>query len=148
LAYSYGLYWGRNPKERPVKDLLITVDLEKPEKCGGFRIHVHGHPYYDALQGEMPHQVEVLTSQDNQHFTSRGSFNLKLHWKDLPANYMWPDSEQLHGCMFDLRLPQPVEARYVQFKINSPSSVAVTEVQALDKITYEPFDLRIALPNE
>ena len=148
LAYSYGLYWGRSSKELPVKDLLITVDLRKPEPCGGFRIHLHGYPAYDALKGEMPYQVEVLTSSDNQNFTSRGFFNLKLRWKDLPVNYMWPDSEQVPGYMFDLRMPQSIEARYVQFKINSPRSVGVTEVQALDSIKYEPFDLRVALPNE
>ena len=142
-AYSHGLYWKKN-----LKDLLITVDLEKPEQCGAFRIHVHGWPWYDAIRGEMPEQIEVLTSADNQTFASQGFFNLKLHWKDLPVNFMWPDSEQLQGHMFDLILPKPVEARCVQFKVNSPRATAITEVQALDWIKYEPFDLRIALPND
>jgi hypothetical protein len=96
----------------------------------------------------MPYQIELLTSSDNKTFSSQGLFDLKLRWKDLPVNYMWPDSEQVPGYMFDLLLPSPVETRYVQFKINSPKSVAVTEVQALDWIKHEPFDLRIALPNE
>jgi hypothetical protein len=141
-AYSYGCYWLRP------KDLLITVDLEKPERCGAFRIHVHGHPFYNAIKGEMPERIEVLTSSDNQAFTSQGFFNMKLRWKDLPVNYMWPDSEQLQGYMFDLVLPQPVDARYVQFKVNSARAVAITEVQALDTIQHAPFDLRIALPGE
>ena len=45
-------------------------------------------------------------------------------------------------------MPKPVEARYVQYKVNSPRAVAVTEVEALDFIKRQPFDLRITLPDE
>jgi hypothetical protein len=100
------------------------------------------------MKGEMPERIEVLTSTDNQTFASQGFFNLKLRWKDLPVNFMWPDSEQFQGHMFDLILPSPVEARYVQFKVNSPRATAITEVQALDFIAYRPFDLRLALPDD
>ena len=141
-AYSHGLLWN-GPK-----DVTITVDLEKPEKLGGFRVHVHGYPYPDAMRGGMPDKIEVLTSVDDKAYASRGFFNLKMRWKDLPADFMWPDSEQLQGHMFDLVLPARVEARYVRFKVASTRMVGITEVQALDAIKREPFDLRIALPNE
>jgi hypothetical protein len=144
-AYSYGLYW-----DHP-KDLRITVDLEQARQLGGFRIHVHGYPWLDAMKGEFPEKVEVLTSSDNKEFASQGQFNFNLRWKDVPVNFMWPDSEQFQGHMFDLILPKPapgVEARYVQFKVDSPRSVGITEVQALDWIKYEPFDLKIALPGD
>ena len=77
----------------------------------------------------MPERIEVLTSTDNQRFVSQGFFNLKLRWKDLPVNFMWPDSEAIQGHMFDLIAPKAVEARYVQFKVNSARSVGITEVQ-------------------
>jgi len=141
-AYSYGLLWG-SPK-----DVTVTVDLEKPEKLGGFRIHVHGYPCFDAMKGEMPEKIEVLTSVDGKEFANRGFFDLKLRWKDLPADFMWPDSEQFEGHMFDLALPAQVEARYVRFAISSTRMTGITEVQALDSIKRVPFDLRVALPKD
>jgi hypothetical protein len=50
--------------------------------------------------------------------------------------------------MFALVLPQPVEARYVRYKITSRRILDVNEVQVFDSIRYDPFDLRIALPDE
>jgi hypothetical protein len=141
-AYMHGLYW-----ERP-KDLAITIDLEKPEKVGAFRAHVHGYPWFDAMKGEMPERIEVLTSLDGKEFTSRGTFNLKLRWKDLSADFMWPDSERFEGHMFDLILPEQVDARYVRFQVASTRGAGITELQALDFIRKEPFDLRIALPKD
>ena len=41
-----------------------------------------------------------------------------------------------------------VEARWVRFKLLPKRAVAVTEVQALEWLKEEPFDLRIALPDE
>jgi hypothetical protein len=142
VAYSYGGYW-----DHP-SDLLITVDLEKAQKIGAFRTHVHGYPWFDAMKGEFPDKIEVLTSVDNKEFTSQGFFNFKLRWKDLPVNFMWPDSEEFQGHMFDLILQKPIEARYLQFKVNSTRSIGITEIQALDWVKHEPFDLRIALPDE
>jgi hypothetical protein len=43
---------------------------------------------------------------------------------------------------------RPVEARYVRFKVTPERALTVSEVQVLDFIRYEPFDLRIALPDE
>jgi len=110
--------------------------------------HVHGYPWLDALKGQMSDRIDVLTSTGGKTFTDRGRFNLRLRWKDLPADFMWPDNEQLFGHMFDLVLPQAVEARHVRVRINSSRMVGVTEVQALDSVKVEPFDLRIALPGD
>ena len=45
-------------------------------------------------------------------------------------------------------LGTPVSARYVKYKISPRRAVCVTEVQALKFIRYEPFDIRIALPDD
>ena len=70
------------------------------------------------------------------------------NWKDLPADPMWPDSERFEGHMFEPALEEPVEARYVRLRISSAPMTGITEIQAPDTIKYEPFDLRVALPNE
>jgi hypothetical protein len=128
------------------------VDLEKSEKVGGFRVHAHeAYPWFDAMKGQMPDRIEVLTSVNDEEYTSRGFVKLNLRWKDLPADFMWPDSEEFQGHMYDLVLPAPVEARYVRLKIaRIPTGriLGITEIQALDSIKREPFDLRVALPDE
>ncbi len=129
----------------------ITVDLGKPETCGAFRIHLTaGWPWPDALKGQFKDKVELLTSLDGKDFKSAGFFPMDLRFKDIAINYMMPDSETLQGCNFELIPPAPVTARYVRWKV-TPSAghaLVITEVQALDKITYAPFDIRIALPDE
>jgi hypothetical protein len=41
---------------------------------------------------------------------------------------------------------KPVQARYVQFKIQNARAFDVTELEVLDAISFKSFDLRIALP--
>ncbi len=41
-----------------------------------------------------------------------------------------------------------VQARYVRFKVSPERIVGISEVQALDFVKYEPFDLCIALPDD
>jgi hypothetical protein len=60
---------------------------------------------------------------------------------------MWPDDETCKGHNFELIPPNPVEARYVRFKVKCARRTAVSEVQVLEFIKYEPFDLKIALPD-
>jgi hypothetical protein len=43
---------------------------------------------------------------------------------------------------------KPVKARYVQYVITPKRNIDVTELEVLDSIKYEPFDLKIALPDE
>lgn len=143
IAPSFALCWdkGKTPE--------ITVDLGKSESCGAFRIHLSGgYPWWDALKQEVKDRVEVLTSADGKNYVSQGFFNLNLRWKDVPANLLMPDDETATGLLYELTPPQPVQARYVRFKITPERILTVSEVQALDFIKYEPFDLRVALPGE
>jgi len=140
-SYKYGAIWS-NPKE-PV----ITVDLGETRSCGAFRIQVGGYPWWDATAGEVKDKVEVLTSTDGREYKSAGFVNFRLRWKDIPVNYLWPQDERNCGYNFPLVLEKPVEARYVQFRLTPARIMSVSEVQALDFIRYEPFDLKVALPD-
>ena len=125
----------------------ITMDLGCVEKCGAFRIQVGaGYPWWDALKGQIKDTVEVLTSTDGQIYRSQGFVNLNLRWKNLPANHFWPDDEIIAAHLFELIPTVPQEARYVRYKITPARALTVSEVQVLDYIKYEPFDLRLALP--
>jgi hypothetical protein len=142
IGPSYALGWDKGTEPE------ITVDLGQPQHCGAFRIHLSGGwPWWDALKGEVQDQVEVLTSLDDQTYTSQGFFDLNLRYKDIPVNHMLPDDETGTGPTFELVPDRQVEARYVRYAITPARSLTVSEVQVLDSITYEPFDLRIALPD-
>jgi hypothetical protein len=140
-APSAALLWNKGQKPE------ITVDLGEQQKCGAFRIQLGaGYPWWDAVKGQFKDKVEVLTSTDGKEFTSRGFFDLNLRWKDLPVNHFWPDEEVIAGHNFELIPAAPVEARYVRYKLTPERSLTVSEVEVLDFIRYEPFDLRVALP--
>jgi hypothetical protein len=143
IGPGFGLCWdkGTNP--------VVTLDLGTVQRCGAFRIHLSaGWPWWDALKGQVKDTIEVLTSMDAQQYTSRGFFDLNLRRKDIPINHMLPDDETATGFLYALTPPEPVDARYVQYKITPQRILTVSEVQVLDAIQYEPFDLRIALPDE
>jgi hypothetical protein len=141
-SYRSGALWkqGTNP--------VITLDLGKVESCAAFGMNFHGYPWHDALRGQVKDQVEVLVSKDGQAYTSVGFLATDLRWKDLPVNHMWPDHERIEGATFRTVPDKPVEARYVQYKITGRRMVCCTELEVLDSIKTEPFDLRIALPDE
>jgi len=127
----------------------ITVDMEKPQKLGVFRIHLTaGWPWWDALQGEVKDEVEVFSSLDGETYTSHGKFKMDLRRKDIPINHLLPDEETARAWNFEKILDRPVRARYVRFEITPKRILGVTEVQAFDRIDYKPFDLRIMLPPE
>jgi hypothetical protein len=110
-------------------------------------IQTGGYPFWDALQGEVKDKIEVLTSVDGKQYTSQGFFNFNLRWKDIPANHMWPDEETLRGPNCLLIPAKPVEARYVRFDMTPARFLSISEVQVLDFVKYEPFDLKLALPD-
>lgn len=141
IAYRFGALWqkGDNP--------VITVDLESVQQCGAFAIHTGGYPFWDALKGEVKDRVEVLTSVDGEHYQSQGLFDFALRWKDIPVNHIWPDEETLCGHNYLLIPPKPVEARYVRYVLAPERFLSVSELQVLQYVRYEPFDLRIALPD-
>jgi hypothetical protein len=140
-APSFACLWNKGQKPE------ITVDLGEAKACGAFRIHVSaGYPWWDAIKGEFKDRVELLTSADGKEYQSHGFFNFNLRWKDLPVNHMWPDEEVIAGHNFELIPPAPVQARFVRYKLTPERAVTVSEVEVLDGIRYEPFDLRLAMP--
>jgi hypothetical protein len=92
--------------------------------------------------------VEVLTSMDGTNYTAVGFLQSDLRKKDIPVNFLLPDDEKLTGATFRVIPPQPVTARHVQFKITNTRVFDVTEIEVLDAISIQPFDMRIALPDE
>jgi len=132
------------------KQLDIDLDLEKPTTCWAFAIQItSGWPWPDVWKGDWKEKIEVFTSDDGQAWTSQGLVNLNRWRKDTPINFMAPDDEQIQGYNFDLVAPKPVSCRYVRWRINPNGHAAlITEVQALDFVKYEPFDIRLALPDE
>lgn len=144
IALRYGCAW--NPQSGQPE---ITVDMGKPETIAAFRVHLTaGWPWWDALRGEVKDRIEVFTSTDGRTYRSHGEFNTDVRRTDVPINHLLPDDETAGGWNFEHLLPQPVRARYVKFKITPKRVLGVTEVQALDSVKYEPFDVRIALPDE
>ena len=141
VAYRYGAMWNKGDAPE------VTVDLGQIETCAAFRIQAGGYPWWDALQGEVQDQVEVQTSVDGQEYASQGFFNFKLRWKDLPINHVWPDEERICGPNYLLMPAKPVTARYVRFVVTPGRFLSVSELQVLDSVTYQPFDLKIALPD-
>ncbi len=141
VAYRYGAIW--NKGDAPV----VTVDLGGVEKCAAFRIQAGGYPWWDGLRGEVRDRVEVQTSFDGQQYVSQGFFNFNLRWKDIPVNEMWPDEETLCAPNYILVPSKPAEAKYVRFVITPERFLSVSEIQVLDSIRYEPFDLKVALPD-
>ncbi len=142
IGPRYALCWDKGTKP------VITVDLGEVKRCAAFRIHLSaGWPWWDAVQGEVKDKIEVLTSADAGQYASRGFFDLNLRWKDIPVNHMMPDDETAAGYLYEMTPPEPVEARYVQYRITPQRTLTVSEVQVLDSIEHQPFDLRIALPD-
>ena len=90
----------------------------------------------------------MQTSRAGDDFTSQGFFNLDLRRKDIPINHLMPDDETATGFTYDLIPKKSVNARFVRFKITPQRTLTVSEIQVLDSIRYEPFDLRIALPDD
>ncbi len=141
-SYRSGALWME--KENPV----ITVDLGASSKCASFGLSLHGYPWWDALKGEVKDKVEVLTSEDGKEFKSQGFLKTDLRWVDLPVNFMWPDEETLTSAMFRCIPADPVAARYVKFQITNKRIINCAGIEVLDSIKAEPFDLRVALPDE
>jgi hypothetical protein len=141
-SYQSGAIWdaGKNP--------VITLDLGAPAACASFGLNCHGYPFWDALKGEIKDQIEVLASDDGKEYRALGLLKTDLWWKDVPVNHMWTDEETMCGLTCRLIPEQPVTTRYVRYKITSGRFFCCTELEVLDSIKFEPFDLRLALPDE
>ena len=141
INYRDDLSWTK--KDTPE----IVVDLGEPKKCAAFRIHMQAYPEWDTLKGQNKDKVEVFVSNDGKEFKSVGEFKMNLRWKELPVNFMWPDSEVIAAHNYFLPMASPVETRYVKYKLSSSRSMNCSEVQVLESFKFEPYDLRIALPD-
>jgi hypothetical protein len=141
-SYATGAIWSAN------KNPVITLDLGAPQKCATFGLNIHGYEGKDALRGQVPDKIEVLTSPDGVNFTSQGYGQTALRRKDIPINFLLPDDETLRGFTARLVPKEPVETRWVQFKISNKRFLAVTEIEVLDSLNLMPYDLRVDLPDE
>jgi len=79
---------------------------------------------------------------------SVGTLQTDLRRREIPVNFMLPDDESLTGATFRCIPSAPLDARFVQFKVRNARVLDVTELEVLDAIGFEPFDLRIGLPDE
>jgi hypothetical protein len=70
-----------------------------------------------------------------------------VRFKDIPVNFMLPDDETLTGYTLRLIPEAPVTARHVRYRVTPRRLLCATELEVLDAIRFEPFDLRIALPH-
>jgi hypothetical protein len=140
IAYWWGQCWtsGQNV------DLL--VDLGAPQAVGAFRAHLFGYASWDALKGQVQDRVEVSSSVDGVDFVSHGLLDTSLWRKDIPINHLLPDDGKATGWNFERTVPAAVTARYVRYRITPKRNLCVSELQVLDRVVYEPFDIRIAPP--
>jgi len=141
-SYRSGAIWGKG------KNPVLTLDLGSVQPCAAFGMNFHGYPWWDALKGQIRDEVEVSVSPDGRQYRSLGLLKTDLRWKDLPVNHMWPDHEVIQGHTFRLIPPKPVRTRYVRYRVTNRRFFDCTELEVLDAIRFEPFDLRIALPGE
>jgi hypothetical protein len=141
-SYHSGALWLQDANP------AITLDLGAPMSCASFGMNFHGYPWWDALKGEVQDKVEVLTSSDGKDYTSQGFLKSDLRWVDLPVNYMWPDDESITSATFRFVPTLPVMARYVKYQVTNKRIFDCAGLEVLDSIKSEPFDLRLALPDE
>jgi hypothetical protein len=141
-SYRSGALWSKG------KDPVITLDLGAATAFAAVGMNFHGYPWWDALKGEIQDKVEVLVSTDGKDYAPLGHLKTDLRWKDLPANHMWPDHEVIQGHTFRLIPEKPIRARYVRYRVTNLRFFDCTELEVLEAIRFEPFDLRIALPDE
>jgi len=137
-------WWGQCWSSGSTVDL--QVDLGLSQSVSAFRAHMFGYPFWDALKGQVQDRVEILTSVDGIDFVSQGLLPTSLWKKDIPINYMLQDDETATGWNFEQTLASAVQARYVRYHITPRRNLCLSELQVFDRIDYQPFDLRIALP--
>jgi hypothetical protein len=140
VSYRSGAIW--EPRTNPT----ITVDLGSATSCASFGLNFHGYSIHDAMKGELKDRVEVLVSDDGKAYRSLGLLQTNLRWRDLPVNHVWPDEETITGHTFRLVPTSPVTTRFVRYQVTSPRHFCATEIEVLDSIRFDPFDLKIALP--
>lgn len=143
-AFWWGVLWND-----PKKPLVVTLDLGEATTCASFGMNVNGYPFWDPLKGTVQDKIEVSVSDDGKEFKSVGYLKSNFFTKEVPVNYLLPQDGNLLGFTARLIPEKPVKTRYVKYTVENPRSMnCITELEVLDSIKYEPFDLRIALPDE
>jgi hypothetical protein len=61
---------------------------------------------------------------------------------------MWPDDESITSATFRFVPGLPVTARYVKYQVTNKRIFDCAGLEVLDSIKSEPFDLRLAFPDE
>jgi len=139
-SYYWGQCWSAS------SPLALTVDLGEARFVGAARAHLFGYPGYDALAGDVQDRIELLTSLNGVEYLSQGTFDTRVHRKDVPINHLLLDDERATGWNFEHRLPSPIQARFVKYLISTPRILCASELQVFDRVEHDPFDLRVALP--
>jgi hypothetical protein len=138
-VYREGPIW--TPGQNPV----ITLDLEEAQKVAAVRIHVTGYPY-DFSNGPFS-EVEVLTSADGETFTSQGTITTRMRYKDIDGDFIPPERGGFESWVFPLVFQEPVEARYVRYKVTNPKMFfSTSEVLAYDGVRVEDWHEPLAMP--
>jgi hypothetical protein len=139
--------WGAGNLWKPDTNPVITLDLGAESRVAAFGLNFLDMG--DLLRNNLARRtkIEVEVSSDGRTYRPLGLVNTKLRMKDIPVNWMAPDDESFGAYSFFLIPATPVTARYVRYRVTSPGFFCCTELLALDSIRYEPFDLRIALPD-
>ena len=140
--------WGAGNLWKPDSNPVITLDLGSDVRVAAFGLNFLDMG--DLLRNNLAlrTKIEVEVSSDAKKYRPLGLVNTKLRMKDIPVNWMAPDDESFGAYSFFLILQEPVAARYVRYRVTSPGFFCPTELFALDEMRSEPFDLRIALPDE
>ena len=138
-TYRWGPIWA--PNQNPA----ITLDLEKPQTIAAARIHVTGYPF-DLYNGPFC-TVEILTSEDGVTYQSQGSFQTKMRAVDLDGDFLNQERGGFESLVFPLVFKQPVQARYIQYKITNPEMYFDTsEIMAYDSVRVLPWSEPLAMP--
>ena len=115
----------------------------------------HFHAILFDLDGTLLHDQPRSFDTLVNYLQERGhTFPLaQLKQAECWGHYYWirspeskADEETFGGHNHTLVLDKPVEARYVKFACKASRFMDVSEVEVLDGVKSEPFDLKIALP--
>jgi hypothetical protein len=144
-TYGGGTTYREGPIWTPGQNPVITLDLQESERVAAARIHVTGYPY-DFANGPFS-EVEVLTSLDGESFVSQGTILTAMEYKDVDGDFILPERGGFQSWVFALVFPEPVEARYVRYRVANPKMFfSTSEVSACDSVQVEDWREPLAMP--
>ena len=109
------------------------------------RAHVRV-PFWDALKGQVQDSVEILTSVDGSRFPVRACCRPRCERRTSRSTTCCRTTKQPRGGISSRRWrPRRRPACAITSR---QSAILSSELQVFDRIDYQPFDLRIALPGD